>query len=92
MRSPTQRSLSVSDIEDILGETVLDASELTGGGFAAVWRAALAGGREVVVKVGPPPTARLLAYEAGLIRREAEYFRLVAGRAPVPEVLAASDE
>jgi len=92
MRSPTQRTLSPADIQDILGEAVVDAAELSGGGFAAVWRATLGDGREVVVKVGPPPTARLLAYEEGLIRREAEYFRLVADRAPVPSVLAASDE
>jgi aminoglycoside phosphotransferase (APT) family kinase protein len=91
MRSPTQQSLSLSDIQGILGRPVLDAAELSGGGFATVWRATLADGREVVVKVGPPPTARLLAYEEGLIRREAEYFRLVADRAPVPSVLAASD-
>lgn len=92
MRSPTQRSLSVGDIQDILGSPVLDAAELSGGGFAAVWRAALTDGRQVVVKVGPPPTARLLAYERGLLRREAEYFRLVADRAPVPTVLAAADD
>jgi aminoglycoside phosphotransferase (APT) family kinase protein len=92
MRSPTQRALTRADVESIVGETVLEAAELSGGGFAAVWRATLGDGREVVVKVGPPPTARLLAYEEGLIRREAEYFRLVAGRAPVPEVLAATDD
>jgi phosphotransferase family enzyme len=99
MRSPTQRSLSVADIQEILGSPILDlgspildAAELSGGGFAAVWRAKLVDGREVVVKVGPPATARLLAYEAGLIRREAEYFRLVADHAPVPAVLAASDD
>jgi aminoglycoside phosphotransferase (APT) family kinase protein len=92
MRSPTQRALSPADIQDILGAPVRDAAELSGGGFAAVWRATLTDGRQVVVKVGPPPTARLLAYEEGLLRREAEYFRLVADRAPVPSVLAASDD
>ncbi|MEV6846692.1 phosphotransferase [Actinoplanes sp. NPDC051411] len=92
MRSPTQRALSPADIQDILGSPVVDAAELSGGGFAAVWRATLPDGRQVVVKVGPPPTARLLSYERGLLRREAEYFRLVADRAPVPSVLAASDD
>lgn len=74
---------------------VVDAVELGGGTFAAVWRVTLADGREVVVKVGPPPAARLLAYEKGLIPAEAEYFRLVGDRAPgvpVPSVLAASDD
>jgi aminoglycoside phosphotransferase (APT) family kinase protein len=92
MRSPTQRLLSPADIQDIVGSPVLEAAELSGGGFAAVWRATLTDGRHVVVKVGPPPTARLLAYEVGLIRREAEYFALVADRAPVPSVVAASDD
>lgn len=73
---------------------VVDAVELSGGTFAAVWRVSLADGRDVVVKVGPPPGARLLRYERGLIPAEAEYFRLVGERAPgvpVPSVLAASD-
>ncbi len=95
MRSPTQPDLTVPDIADLvrrgLGVEVTDAAELTGGGFAGVWRAATAGGREVVVKVGPPPGARLLSYERGLIAAEAEYFRLVGDRAPVPAVLAAGD-
>ena len=69
---------------------VSDAAELSGGGFAAVWHAGLADGRDVVVKVGPAAGARLLRYERGLIAAEAAYFRTVrAGAAgvPVPEVL-----
>jgi aminoglycoside phosphotransferase (APT) family kinase protein len=42
--------------------------------------------------VGPAPGARLLGYERGLLAAEAEYFRMVAGRAPVPAVLAAHDD
>jgi aminoglycoside phosphotransferase (APT) family kinase protein len=100
MRSPTQRSLTRADVAGVLAEglgevTVADAGELSGGGFAAVWWATLGDGREVVVKVGPPPTARLLAYEKGVIPCEAEYFRLVrrhTAGVPVPEVLAVSDD
>lgn len=72
------------------GVNVSDAAELSGGGFAAVWRAVLADGRDVVVKVGPPAGARLLRYERGLIAAEAAYFRTVRAGAPgvpVPEVL-----
>ncbi|HEY3502115.1 MAG TPA: phosphotransferase [Actinocatenispora sp.] len=100
MRSPTQRALSRADVLSVLADAlgdvgVVDAAELGGGTFAAVWRVALADGREVVVKVAPPRSARLLTYEQGLIPAEAEYFRLVRDRAPgvpVPSVLAASDD
>jgi aminoglycoside phosphotransferase (APT) family kinase protein len=96
VRSPTQRDLHRTDIAALvqtgLNATVADAAELTGGGFATVWSASLTDGREVVVKVGPAPDARLLGYERGLIAAEADYFRLVGDRAPVPEVLAQDDD
>ncbi|GAA0587921.1 aminoglycoside phosphotransferase family protein [Paractinoplanes ferrugineus] len=95
MRSPTQPVLSETDIAAIvsrgLGAGLAGAEELSGGTFASVWRADLADGRPVVVKVAPPATARLLRYEAGLIPAEADYFASVAAGAPgvpVPEVLA----
>ncbi|MEV4347851.1 aminoglycoside phosphotransferase family protein [Actinoplanes sp. NPDC049596] len=94
MRSPTQPVLTVAEIDAItreaLGTETATASELSGGGFASVWLASLTDGRQVVVKVAPPASARLLAYERELIPAEAVYFTLVAGLAPVPEVLAVS--
>ncbi|XVU23711.1 phosphotransferase family protein [Actinoplanes sp. CA-054009] len=94
MRSPTQPLLEVTDIDAIvreaLGLPVVTASELSGGGFAAVWLASLPDGRQVVVKVAPPASARLLSYERELIPAEAEYFRMVSHLAPVPSVLAVS--
>ncbi|MFF5085317.1 phosphotransferase family protein [Actinoplanes sp. NPDC000266] len=94
MRSPTQPLLTVADIDAIvregLGVPAATASELSGGGFAAVWLASLTDGRQVVVKVAPPPSARLLSYERELIPAEAVYYGLVAGLAPVPAVLAVS--
>ncbi|GAA0453973.1 phosphotransferase [Paractinoplanes deccanensis] len=94
MRSPTQPVLAEPDIASIvreaLGASLDTASELGGGGFAAVWLASLTDGRRVVVKVAPPASARLLSYERELIPAEAVYFGAVAGLAPVPEVLAVS--
>ena len=91
MGSPTQRDLSADHIGRLvsaaLGVDVADAAALAGGGFAAVWRARLADGRDVVVKVGPAPTVPLLEYESGMITAEAEYLRLVCGAAPVAKLL-----
>jgi aminoglycoside phosphotransferase (APT) family kinase protein len=99
MRSPTQRNLDFSEIQarlrPVFGVDVGQATELSGGGFAAVWRARLTDGREMVVKVGPPENARLLRYERGLIPAEAAYFRMVRSGAPtvpVPEVLHVQDD
>ena len=98
MRSPTQRTLDIDTINHLLspalGVTVTEAAELSGGTFAAVWRARLADERDVVVKVGPPPDARLLRYERGMIEAEAAYFRMIRAAAPgvpVPEVLHLGD-
>ncbi|GIM91770.1 phosphotransferase family protein [Paractinoplanes toevensis] len=97
MRSPTQLDLSEQDIAAIvaegLGTGITGAEELSGGTFAAVWKAGLDDGRQVVVKVGPPESARMLRYEAGMIPAEAEYFSMVAAHVPdvpVPAVLAAT--
>lgn len=99
MRSPTQQNLTRADIDAVvaagLGVATTAAEELSGGGFAAVWRASLTDGREVVVKVGPPPGAGLLTYENGVIPAEADYYALVRAQAPgvpVPEPLATSPE
>lgn len=99
MRSPTQLDLSEKDIARIvtdgLGAEITGAEELSGGTFAAVWRAGLTDGRQVVVKVGPPASARMLRYERGLIPAEGEYYTMVRTRlpeVPVPSVLAVSDE
>lgn len=91
VRSPTQRVLTRADLDNYaraaLNTGIRDAAELSGGGFAAVWRLDLVDGRAVVLKVGPAPQTPLLRYETGLIAPEAEYFRLVGDRAPVPTVL-----
>jgi aminoglycoside phosphotransferase (APT) family kinase protein len=100
VRSPTQLDLGPDDVAAMVRTAfgprsgVREAAELTGGGFATVWRVGLTDGRDVVLKVGPPPEARLLGYERGMIACEAAYFRLVRERAPgvpVPDVLHHDD-
>lgn len=95
MASPTQQQLRPDDVAavvaDALGDRPSVCTMLSGGEFAAVWRADLSDGRSVVLKVGPSSGVDLLQYEADLIRAEAEYLRLVAGgapRVPVARVLA----
>ena len=96
VRSETQREMSPGEVADLvcraLGRTqqVLAATELRGGGFAAVWRVDLDGGRTVVFKAAPPPGVRLLSYETGLLAVESHYFQRVRREVPgvpVPEVL-----
>jgi fructosamine-3-kinase len=99
--SPTQRELTVGDVIALAriafgaDSTVEFARPLTGGGFATVWRLDLADGRQTVLKVGPAPTAKLLTYEAGMVRAEADYLCLVAEHAPdvpVPRLLHRGDD
>ncbi|GAA1396504.1 phosphotransferase family protein [Catellatospora coxensis] len=100
MRSPTQPELTLADVTAKVraafgsGPAVTDSAELSGGGFAAVWRVRLSDGRDVVLKVGPSPEVPLLTYEHGMIACEADYFRLVADRlpdVPTPRVLHHGD-
>lgn len=97
--SPTQRQLSAAGVARLLHErfglTAVHCGPLTGGTFAAVWRATLEDGTETAVKIGPPAGVPLLRYERGVIAAEARYYRLVGAHAPevpVPEVLRADDE
>ena len=102
-RSPTQVALTRDDIESYLRIALPDAattvnilascSEISGGGYAAVWKAELDDGRAVVLKVGPPKHVRQLRYERGLMAAEAAYYRMVRPLGvPVPEVLHAEED
>ncbi|GIH06980.1 phosphotransferase [Rhizocola hellebori] len=99
MTSPTQRQLTLAQVaafaEEAFGLPVAQAAPLEGGTFAAVWKVGLVDGREAVLKVGPLPGVPILIYERDMIRSEAEYFRLVAAKAPevpVPRVLFNGDD
>lgn len=90
--SPTRRDLDPAQVGHYLTASLGPAGEvaacgpLAGGGFAAVWWVRLTDGREVVLKVGPPPGVPLLRYERDMIGAEARYLRLVADRAPAVPV------
>jgi hypothetical protein len=97
--SPTRQQLDAKQIARLVraafGDAVhvVDSAPLTGGGFASVIRVTLSDGREVVLKVGPPPGTALLEYEAGMIAAEARYLRLAGPSAlpgsPLPQLYAA---
>ena len=79
-------------LPDALAEvgSIVAHERFPGGTYNTGVQARLQDGRVVVVKISPPSTAPGLAYEAGLLPTEADYFRrtLPLG-VPVPEVLAA---
>jgi aminoglycoside phosphotransferase (APT) family kinase protein len=89
-------ALSPGQVEELVrdalgaGARVERSAELRGGTFNACWGVALAGGRELVLKVAPPRELRLLTYEQELLRTEADFYpRAAAAGVPVPEVVHA---
>jgi fructosamine-3-kinase len=69
------------------------AVELKDGWFNATYAARLTDGRDVVLKVAPPPGAAVMGYEANIIRTEVATMRLVRHNSaiPVPEIHAFDD-
>ncbi|MGS2645584.1 phosphotransferase [Streptosporangium sp. LJ11] len=94
MDSRTKRPLAPAELDALarraLGAGLSSATELTDGFANAVWRLALLDGREVVLKLSPPPELEQLRYERDLLRTEAMVYDL-AGPAgvPIPELLRA---
>jgi aminoglycoside phosphotransferase (APT) family kinase protein len=62
--------------------------ELTDGWFNASYAVRLAGGREVVLKIAPPPGVEILQYEQNLMATEVACMRLVRQdpAIPAPEI------
>ncbi|WP_067171708.1 phosphotransferase family protein [Microtetraspora niveoalba] len=94
MDSRTKRRLSPAQLDalalDALGAGVVSARELPDGFANAVWRLRLEDGREVILKVGPPPGLELLTYERDLLRTEAMVYHLAtAAGLPLPALLHA---
>ncbi|GAA3707107.1 aminoglycoside phosphotransferase family protein [Nonomuraea antimicrobica] len=94
MDSRTKRRLSQTELDALLrravGAGVAAATELTDGFANAVWRLRLDDGREVVLKLSPPPELEQLSYERNLLRTEAAAIGLaVAAGVPVAGLLRA---
>ncbi|TMR91791.1 phosphotransferase family protein [Nonomuraea basaltis] len=83
MDSRTKRRLSPAELDALarraLGTGVTASTELTDGYANAVWRLALEDGREVVLKLSPPPDLDQLSYERNLLRMEAAAIELALG-------------
>lgn len=60
------------------------ATELGHGWFNVAYRIRLADGREVVLKVAPPPHVRVMTYERDLMANEVAALGLVRARTGVP--------
>ncbi|WP_188186736.1 phosphotransferase family protein [Nonomuraea sp. SYSU D8015] len=83
MDSRTKRRLAPAELDALarraLGTGVTASTELTDGYANAVWRLALEDGRQVVLKLSPPPELDQLSYERNLLRMEAAAIELAAG-------------
>jgi len=69
-----------------LGE-MAHSTPLTGGMFATTSAVTMTDGARVIVKASPTDARRLCRYEYGIAASEALVYGMLAGRAPVPEVL-----
>lgn len=67
--------------------------EFEGGTYNAAYAVTLDDGRELVLKVAPPPHLKLLTHEVDLMRTEVDFYgRAAAVGVPVPEVVYAGFE
>ncbi|MFC6080600.1 phosphotransferase family protein [Sphaerisporangium aureirubrum] len=92
MDSRTKQRLTTAQlgtlIRGALGTEVTSAEELVDGFANAVWLLTLGDGRQVVLKVAPPPDLDLLRYERALLRTEALVYHLAApAGVPLPRLL-----
>lgn len=64
------------------------ATEMAHGWFNVAYRLGLADGREVVLKIAPPPGVEVMSYERDMMAGEVAALRLIRERTgvPVPEV------
>lgn len=69
--------LTLSVVEDAV-------SELKEGWFNAAYNVCLSDGREVILKIAPPPDAEVMTYEQNIMTTEVESMRLAAQSPAIP--------
>jgi aminoglycoside phosphotransferase (APT) family kinase protein len=99
MRSITKRQLTAGQIQELVHDglgpqaEVADCREYTEGAFSAVHAVTLTDGRELVLKVAPPPGLRLMRYEVDVGHIELEFYRRAgAAGVPLPHLHAADPD
>jgi aminoglycoside phosphotransferase (APT) family kinase protein len=97
--SITKRRVSEDELARLLlrafgPDTAVTAwRELAGGTYNAAYAVTLGDGRELVLKVAPPPHLKLLTHEVDLMRTEVDFYqRAGTVGVPVPEVVYAGFE
>lgn len=99
MHSITKRQLTTEQIRQLArhglgpGVEVAACQEFPDGAFSAVYGLRLADGRELVLKVAPPPSLRLMRYEVDVTHIEVEFYRRAgAAGVPLPRLYAADPD
>ena len=94
MESTTKIRVTLDELTEItngtLGARAISASELADGWFNTIYRIELDGGEQIVIKMAPPASHRVMRYERNLLQAEVDVLRLLTGidGVPVPRVLA----
>lgn len=92
MQSKTKRKLTGDEIDAVVtrkfGCRPERVEELHGGSMNAAYRIDLPGREPAVLKVGSPPAAPLLTYEANALRTEASFYETAGDLLPLPKLIA----
>jgi len=95
MESKTKVKVSYADIQRLVELAFgsvphVTVQEMTDGWFNTAYKIMLGeGGRQIVLKVGPPADAAILTYEKALLRAEVDAMKLAATnpKIPVPQII-----
>lgn len=92
MESMTKMRLSPEQLDSIVkqacGAGIAAFKELTDGWANAAYDIVMDDGRTAILKVAPPGDMRTMRYEKQIMIAEVEVMKLIAGKVPVPRILA----